>query len=207
MGSDRREHPRVVVSLKVTGHVEAHEIAWEMTNLSLGGAFVRTEQHWPLGTVVALIIDWEGQRVATHAKVVHQHGDGLGLMFAEASAEARLALRRIVEAHAALGQPYISRRSIERTQGRIALLVRREESYGVGFTLDLSVKGALLAAPTGLVESDTLLLTLSEHGLFDCQARLARRTEAGAGLEFLSPTPEFVAAVERITDAFAGLRP
>ncbi len=73
------------------------------------------------------------------------------------------------------------------------------KSYLAGIVMICAVVAAAVA--------DVYALQGSSARDFDAEIRTAvQSAKTAAGVEFLGPTAEFTAAVERITDAFAGVR-
>jgi hypothetical protein len=204
-GENRRQFPRVVTHLRANGRVAAREIPLKIANLSLGGAFLETTEKIELGALVDLSLAHGGQTVTAVGRVAYAHRDGVGISFVTPPEDFRRAVAEIIEDHVETGANVVSRRRSERVQGRIAVLVQKQGGYDVHFTVDLSDHGALLA-PEPTPAADELALMLSEHGVFECRAHVARRCPAGFGIDFVeAPTP-MALALHRIITAFMGLR-
>jgi hypothetical protein len=201
----RRSDPRFVLKLHLAGRLEQRLLNLETDNVSMGGVFLKTEERWPVGTKLELIFDRDEGVCNSAAVVVHQQAEGMGLAFVDPSPQFRAALRRIVDAAVEQNAPYISRRGQPRVAGRIALIEHCDGKSRVMYTENLSEGGAYVIGQTLRELGSSFALTLSEHGLFDCDARIVRRDGKSAGIMFATTTPLFNAALRRILDAFVGV--
>ena len=85
--------------------------------------------------------------------------------------------------------------------GRVTLLAYQQNGYEILFTSSLSRQGAWVIGQRTWPVGETLRVTLSEHGLFDCSAEVVWSDPQAMRLEFTAPSSEFSRAYQRVLDA------
>ena len=101
-GQNRRIHVREQLELPLTTTVRDRDriVGAKALNISQGGAFVRTDDPWPIGTELQVTFEHDGVTHKATAVVVHQavhnYERGVGVRFVDASDAFRRALRRIM---------------------------------------------------------------------------------------------------------------
>ena len=94
----RRAGERFHVELSMTATIGGRELTVATENISLGGAYVKTDEKVPLGTPIQLTFPHRGQTVVVVATVAHRGRGGLGLSFAEVSEQSRFAIGELISA-------------------------------------------------------------------------------------------------------------
>jgi hypothetical protein len=97
MGSERRRHPRVPVTLRIRRQTTTHaptDVEYA-TDLSEGGLFIRTTETAKAGTTVSLAFS-PGQNAAkeieARGRVVRVTSEGMAIEFIELDSDSRILL-------------------------------------------------------------------------------------------------------------------
>ncbi|MCX5904467.1 MAG: TIGR02266 family protein [Proteobacteria bacterium] len=104
---DKREHPRAVVKIEIEFKEDLDFIASYMLNISNGGLFIKTDEAFPLDTIVLLLFTMPGdpQPIETEGKVVWCNTKGgkgyfpkgMGIKFLQLNHDDAEKLKRFVE--------------------------------------------------------------------------------------------------------------
>lgn len=198
---NKRKFPRLNVRRAATVGVDGNEFVLATVNLSFGGAFLETDKQIGTGKIIDFTMEVDSKAFKTRARVVHQMPAGLAIVFMEPPETFVGALCRIIGdrvlADAQQGA------AEDELPGRVAMLVYLRDGYRILFTSSLSTRGAWVVGQTTWPAGDTLWITLPEHGLFDCQARVVWSDGKAMRLEFVDPSVEFRKAYRRVLDALA----
>jgi hypothetical protein len=79
--SNKRNHVRIVVTLRVMADCSLGKARGTTKNLSVGGMYMLTDAKFPAGTELTLTLDHKMAQVEVRATVTHVREDGLGLKF------------------------------------------------------------------------------------------------------------------------------
>lgn len=200
---NRRKYPRIGVRCDLTVRIGDQAFTVSTANLSFGGAFLDTN-------VVSLAIDTPIEidlqsphcSGSTSARVVHRSGRGFAVMFTETTPEFLDALHEVIFEH--ISQDAEHAEDYERVPGRVIINYAADNVYYVLFTAALGPQDVWVLTEEPASFPETFWITLSEHGLFDCEVRVAWRDDAAMGLAFVNPSERFLAAYDRLRASFIG---
>jgi hypothetical protein len=96
---EKRRYPRFVCEGGVEVRSEKSRPFWgTMSDISLGGCYVKTFQPLPAGSVLQFLIKTEGVEIRGAAKVVAMHpGVGMALAFGEMAEPDRVRLNTLIK--------------------------------------------------------------------------------------------------------------
>jgi hypothetical protein len=134
------------------------------------------------------------------ARIVHQASNGIGVTFLDPPAEFVDVIYEAVYDHLALNAEQGA--DYDQLPARIMLNIRDENGYHGVFSCALGHREAWLLDEDPGRFSDSLWITLSEHGVFDCRVRVVWRAEKAFGVEFINPSTEFRNAYLRVRTSF-----
>lgn len=201
---NRRIHQRLEVSEKLIARCNGELMELPLANISYSGAYFDypNPKRLSVGTPMELDLLRGEEAATTKAKIVHSTGDGFAVVFVEppldfTTAVSRMLTRRLM-ADANPGAEGFD------VTTRIAMLLQQGPEFEVLFTTGVGEHGVLVLTDRLWAYSETLWITLLEHGMFDCEVRVIWCTEDGMALEFINPSDEFQAAYRRVLDAFLG---
>ena len=197
---NRRSEPRVRLQQQFRMSVNGDERVLQATNLSIGGAFFQSDLHFILGTEIKISIEVDGTSVGSRAHIVHRTRHGFGITFVDPSTDFTYALIAAIWEHIAENVEHGA--TADQIPARVALILNDERTERVLYTAGLNPAGVWVLTNQPETIPDTVELTLSEHGIFDCKARVVWRGQDSVGLEFITPGEEFRIAFQRILDAF-----
>lgn len=204
--TSRRRFSRVVVQTELIGRLEndasGKALPLSLANLSYGGGFFCSKEKVEVGDQLQLELQLGDDTATSKARVVHLSDEGFAVAFVDppipfTAALSRVLTRKIME-NAELGSNDYD------VAGRVAMLLQQGPDYEVLFTSSLNKNGVLVLTDRIWAYSETLWITLLEHGMFDCEVRVLWCTEDAMALEFINPSAEFQAAYQRVLDAFLG---
>ena len=198
----RRKFPRVTMRCEFTVGDANGEFAVSTVDLSFGGAFLETDRSLLVGSVVTLTLTKDGQSAETSARVVHRHRTGYGVAFIDPPDDFYNNLTDVLFDHVVsnvrLGAPE------DTVPARIALFCDYPDGYRALFSTHLNAKEIWVLTEEARPIDETFWVTISEHGLFDCQVRVIWCGSSSMGLELVDPSDEFLQAYQRIFDSFLG---
>lgn len=172
-------------------------------NLSFGGAFFETTKELVVGHIVQIEMIKNGQVSSTEGRIVHRHKTGYGVAFIDPSADFQNNLCEVIFAHVVKN---VRQGAPEDTvPARIALFSDSKAGYQLYFTTHLNPHGVWVLTDQRQMVDDIIWITLPEHGLFDCKAKVVWCTRSAMGLEFVDPSKEFAHAYERLFNSFLSL--
>lgn len=196
----RRKFPRVGMRYEFCVSDEEGEFSVTGVDFSFGGAFVETDRQLPVGKVLNLVLKKDGSEVGTDARIVHRHRLGYGVSFIEPSDEFYDRLTEILFDHVVtnvrLGAPE------DTVPARIAVLCDYPEGHRVLFSTHMSPKEVWLITEEPRQINEKFWITVCEHGMFDCEVRVAWCGSSAMGIEFVDPSVEFSQAYDRVFDSF-----
>lgn len=200
--ANRRLNPRLEINTKLVGRLDDKTLDLPLANLSYGGAYFDCPQPPIAGEQFELELFNDGQTVASRARVVHSTDEGFAVKFIDPSIAFTTALSRLLT-RKLMKNVDITADGFD-VSGRIAMLLQQGPDFEVLFTANLGKTGVWVLTDRLWAYSETLWITLLEHGMFDCEVRVLWCTEDAMALEFISPSREFSAAYQRVLDAFMG---
>jgi len=200
---DRRQFPRVSLCCEFIVRADnVGEFAAATIDLSFGGAFFETEKQLLTGSEVSITLKKDDAATVSKARVVHRYKSGYGVSFIDPSEDFYNNLTDILFDHVVsnvrLGAPE------DTIPARIAFFCADTTGDRVLFSTHLSPQEIWLLSDQPAEVDDTFWITLTEHGMFDCEVRVVWCKETTIGVEFISPSDEFRAAYERIFNSFLG---
>ena len=201
--SSRRKFPRIDLHCEFSVHDEMHgKFIVPTVDLSFGGAFLEIDKALPLGRLLTLALKKGGQVTETQARIVHRHKTGYGVSFIDPPDDFYDSLTEVLFEHVVsnvrLGAPE------DTVPARIALICDYPDGYRVLFSTHLSPQEIWIITEEPRRINETFWVTLSEHGMFDCQVQVVWCTSTAMGLAFVTPSDEFSAAYNRVFNSFLG---
>lgn len=207
-GTLRRER-RINVALRVS--IRDEDGHYLTKNLSAGGLFLITPRRFPVGSFVALSLDYKGLVIETGARVTHIQRDGVGVRFWNPTPEMEEAIAKVIADLLASGYSPDDRRREPRTAlSGAPVLFRRGELEHRAELVDLSLSGAKIRAAKIPKEGETVLVLMPTPGvdrrrvgvdLVGADAIVRRALDDAFGVEFDAPSAEFRLAVARLLEA------
>ncbi|MFO1351950.1 MAG: PilZ domain-containing protein [Gammaproteobacteria bacterium] len=199
MHSNRRKYPRLNLRHEFTLRAHGRQLTLATRNLSFSGAFFESEAKLPVATQVAVELHCLNHNVETSARVVYLDKYGFGVEFENSPPSFVDALHALIGEQAAHQNVLTLSATVP---ARIALLHHGAEGYHILFTSHLNHSGAWVLTETPEAFGDLIRIALSEHGLYECQAKVVWRNDRMLGLKFVDPSEDFSNAYRRIVNAF-----
>lgn len=202
MTRNRRKFPRV--SLSCEAFIETHNehFTLPVTNLSFAGAYFETSNQLPLNFQLTLTWENNGGVHKAVARVVRQDQHGFAVAFtAPSSAFINQTCQIIWQNIKGNGIPQ-GLLSGKEQPGSIALFLNKHHEYEPVFTLSLDQRMVWILSDSVQFDSEAFWVTLPEHGLFDCKAKVIPTFNTNVtGIEFIKPSEEFETAYRRILES------
>ena len=194
----RRKDTRINMLHAVTVGVFEDVYSGTITDLSFGGAFIELKEWVDVGVDIQVTLQHKGQNVTTEAQVVHQsnNGIGIGVYFIKPDEKFIAAICDLISNY--LNPDYSNGLDFDWVPGRIALYTHHQGKFNVMFTTALGPERVWALVQDTEEWTDSITVTLSERGLFDCQAIVEWRTEQAVGLKFALGSEAFYSAYSRV---------
>ncbi|MEE8408058.1 MAG: PilZ domain-containing protein [Myxococcota bacterium] len=203
-----RRHPRIgIVPTVVTGTVEDGE-PQPLRNMSLGGIFLCTRQRWPVGSEVTVSIDDGKHSLTTRCRVTHLHSDGVGFSFVNADDGLLLGVENMIDRLLSAGASQDGRRRCERELAAAAIVVKNASGFATAQLQDISQGGARVRSSERPELGSEIYVYLPAYTyaqgsaypseLRGCAAKVVHFRHKSFGIEFQSPSAEFLMAVSAI---------
>ncbi len=205
---DRQRDIRISGALKILDADGDGSELGVTKNISKSGLFLLTKRKWDQGTILALTIDYRYWQMPVKARVVHMQEEGAGLEFVDLSDDDQVIVREIVDSLLAEGAWLDDRRNKLRADVSGPVVWVHEGVEYQSELLNLSTGGALIEAENlPAIETDVFLYLPTsgseeeDRKVEGCQGKVTHQKEEAFGMEFSSPSPEFIEAIESILRA------
>ena len=170
----------------------------KIANLSFGGAFIELNEGIIAGTEIQMALPHKGHNVATAAQIVHQgnNGIGVGVYFINPDEKFIAVICDLISNY--LNPDDSNGLDYDWVPGRIALYTYQQGQFNVLFTTALGPERVCALVQDTEKWPDTITITLSERGLFDCPAKIEWRSPQAVGLKFEPGSETFFEAYTRV---------
>ncbi len=178
------------------------------TSFSPNGLFMSTGKQWPMGTVLPLLVDHRVCRLTVKGEVVDQREDGVGLAFVDLSGEDRKLIEMIMASLLADGAWYDERRRTVRAPVFSPVIWSQNGREAPSWITNVSTEGCLIEAEDAPPVESRVFLHLPQaddpepenlsSALGGSQAQVVHRRAGCFGVEFVSPTTEFIQSMHKM---------
>jgi hypothetical protein len=201
--AERRTHPRreLNASVEVIDSESGAQLQGQLSDLAMGGCYVKTSDPLPIGTTTKVAITKDARTIKPQARVVSTHvGKGMGLEFVSLPAEDLETLAAWLDE--ALGNLWLAsnRRTSQRIQISIPVRVTGKTATGAKFeeetkTLSVGVHGGLLPLTTSVTKGQRLVISRpGSQDSMECAVVYTAHTHGKhleVGVSFIWPNPKF----------------
>jgi len=211
-----KRHTRVRARLRVMRDGASEELLGVARDVSASGLFLLTTTRHGVGDELALHLRDDECDIHVRARVTRQTEQGVGLEFVGLDDATRAALRRCVIGLLGDGSGFEERRRALRVPLRESIGWAEEERLVRGRLVDLSPRGAHVAAEEPPRLGAKIMLYLPEapaqgagervdpSAVCGCEAMVVRRGGPGFGVRFVDVSDDFAAAVRYLLVNAAG---
>jgi hypothetical protein len=196
---NRRKFPRANISCDAYLYAGRENFSLPVANVSYNGVLLETRNMLPLDFELQLSWSDRNKSIKSNARVVRHTEHGFAVAFTNPGVDFITDTSRMLWEYAiAMG---ITEKLLcgKELPGAITLFLNESYDYKPVFTVSFGPRNVWIVSERIDWNSRELWITLPEHGLFDCRAKILRIPDnVVMGIGFIEPSQEFRAAYRRI---------
>ncbi len=210
MSFERRDH-RVSGIIQTVHPIGKPHEEGVTTNFSSQGLFYSTTQQWAMGQLVPLVVDSHLGKLFIKGRVVHKQVDGVGFEFVDLTDQDQKSIRTVVIDLLNRGAWFDERRKRGRVRVRTSVVWMQNRMESSATIIDINASGCLIESVQAPAMGSSIMMYVTQVGETDlsaqdvnilgCRANVTHLREGCFGVEFESPSLEFMQMVGTRIDA------